>query len=116
MSLSERAHAGLAAAARWNPHGARSLLAILREHPAWVRHKDDRYGPLGVVLFGVGRRKEVAPGIAVPADGPPISEEALADCEALAREWMRGDFSVKELADALEELLRSTNGRGAPGG
>ncbi len=107
MPISHRAREGLVAAALWNPEGARTLLAILREHPEWVKHKDDTYGPLGVVMFGVGRRKEVAPGITVPTSGSPMSEDALAACEALGKEWMEGSLSVPELANALEEVLSS---------
>ncbi len=107
MPISQRALEGLAAAVRWNPNGARALLAILREHSGWVKHKDDKYGPLGVVLFGVTRRKEVAPGVTVPTGAPPMSEQSLAACEALGKEWKEGSFSVLELANALDDILQS---------
>ncbi len=116
MPISQRARDGLAAVALWNPNGARTLLAILKEHPEWVKHKDDRYGPLGLVLFGVTRRKEVAPGITVPTAGPPMTNESLAACEALGSEWRHGTVSVQELADALGELLHTRGWRGAAGG
>ena len=65
MPLSEEASAGLWAAVEWNPYGARELLAILREYPAWVKYKDEPYGPLSLLLFGVMPRRWVWDGISV---------------------------------------------------
>ena len=59
MPLSEEASAGLWAAVEWNPYGAKELLAILREYPAWVKYKDEPYGPLSLLLFGVMPRRWV---------------------------------------------------------
>jgi len=52
MPFSSEALQGLETAARWNSHGAREFLAILRETPQWVKYKkDDLYGPLGLVCL-----------------------------------------------------------------
>lgn len=47
MPMSEEAFVGLRAAVEWNPYGARELLAILKEFPAWMKYKDDPHRPLG---------------------------------------------------------------------
>ncbi len=106
MPMSDEAAGGLRAAVEWNPFGAYGLLAILRETPAWVRYKpDDRYGPLGFILFGVPPRKPIARGVSVPVKSPPFPEERLAECEVFGREWLERRFTKRELADAIEGLL-----------
>lgn len=111
MPFSPEAWAGLSAAARWNPYGARALLAILREHPGWVRYKPaDRYGPLSMMLFAVPPRRWLAPGVSIPAQPPPFPDELLPACEAFNREWLGRAFTKRELADAITTLLDDRGG------
>ena len=105
MPLSGEALTGLRAAVQWNPHGARALLAILCETPAWVRYKpEDRYGPLSVMLFGVHRRS-LAPGVGAPAQPAPFPDEWLPACAAFNAEWLQRAFTKRELADAIDVIL-----------
>lgn len=82
------------AATAHRPARAQQLLDILRAAPEVVKRKPDRYGPLGLVVFGP----------------PPLPPEDLRRCELFAREWLRGDFSVEELANALEAALLEVTG------
>ena len=105
MPISAEAFAGLRAAVEWNPYGARALLAILRETPAWVKYKDDPYGPLGMVLFGVMPRKQLINGISIPHQPDPLPDEKLAACKIFGDEWKQRKFTKKELADTIERIL-----------
>ena len=106
MPFSSEALQGLETAARWNPHGARELLSILRETPQWVKYKkDDLYGPLGLVLFGVMPQRDLGNGISIPVKKQPLAPEALRLCEIFGEEWLQKRFSLAELADTIESIL-----------
>jgi hypothetical protein len=83
-----------AVAAR-NPRGMQLLLDMVRTAPEAARRKHTRFGPLNVALMG--------------QPVPPPHEILL--CEAFAREWLRGDFDVHELGDAVETELARLTGR-----
>jgi hypothetical protein len=83
------------AATAHRPGRAQQLLDILRAAPEVVRRKPDRYGPLGLLVRG----------------RPPLPPQDRRRCELFAREWLRGDFGVDELANALEEALLEVTGR-----
>ena len=104
MPISAEAFAGLRAAVEWNPYGARALLAILRETPAWVKYKDDPYGPLGLV-FGIPPRRWITNGISVPVKPKPFPEDDLAACKVFGDEWKQRRFTKRELADTIEKIL-----------
>jgi len=89
MPLSEDAIAAVRAAAVHSPARAQLLLDILRTAPQAVKRKPDRYGPLGFLLLGKAPL--------------PIDQRRL--CERFADEWLRGEFGVAELADALEAAI-----------
>src|SRR5690348_1007821 len=78
-----------------NPKGAQVLLDMMRAAPEVARRKPTRYGPLNIMILGQ----------------PPLSPEDARLCERFAEEWVRGDFDVYELADAVEEALRTVTGR-----
>ena len=105
MPLSDEALMGLRAAVAWNPHGARELLAILKEFPAWMKYKDDPYGPLSLILFGGVLRKWIADGISVPVKPDPFPEDKLAACQTFGDEWKQCKFTKQELADSIEAIL-----------
>jgi len=109
MPISEQALAGLRAAIEWNPYGARELLAILKEFPAWMKYKDDPYGPLGIILFGVPPRKRIAPGVSVAVKTGPFPEDKLTACQVCGEEWKQRAFTKQELADSIEVLLAELN-------
>ena len=99
MPMSDAARQVLAAAVGLNPDGARRLLAILRTAPAAVRYKpQDRFGPLGMMVGESG-----------PAgfDRPGLPREHHAAVEAFQREWVAKGFSKADLADELENRLRT---------
>jgi len=95
MPLSPVAIEAVRAAAVHSPARAQLLLDILRTAPQAVKRKPDRYGPLGFLLLGKAPL--------------PIEQRRL--CERFADEWLRGEFGVGELADALEATLREITGR-----
>jgi len=95
MPLSEDAIAAVRAAAVHSPARAQLLLDILRTAPQAVKRKPDRYGPLGFLLLGKAPL--------------PIDQRRL--CERFADEWLRGEFGVAELADALEAAIGELNKR-----
>lgn len=95
MPLSAAAMQAVRAATAHRPARAQQLLDILRAAPEIVQRKPDRYGPLGFLVPG----------------RPPLPPEDRRRCELFAREWLRGDFGVEELANALEEALLEVTGR-----
>lgn len=110
MPMSAKALDGLGAAVRYNPFMAKELLGILRETPDWVMYKpDDPYGPLGL-MFAALPRKRIAPGITVPIQAPPLSEEELAACSVWNAEWLRREFSKRELAEGIAAILEELEG------
>ncbi|MBI5840274.1 MAG: hypothetical protein HZB19_09245 [Chloroflexi bacterium] len=109
MPISEEALTGLRAAIQWNPYGARELLAILKEFPAWMKYKDDPYGPLGLILFGVVPRRRIADGLSVPMKTAPFPEDKFTACRVFGGEWKQRAFTKQELADSIEAILAELN-------
>ena len=105
MPISHEALDGIKAAVAWNPHGARVLLSILREHASWVKYQRDDYGPLSLILFGTAPRKDLAPGIDIPVKPSPLPDRLLPACMAFGREWNGRQITIAELADVLEKYL-----------
>jgi hypothetical protein len=116
MSMSARAFAGLKSVVEWNPSTAQFLLCILKETPHLVSYKDDRYGPLTLLLAEDVVRKplfqsantSIFPHLAEIGTFvklPPFPQEKLADCQIFGEEWKQRKFTKNELADALEQVL-----------
>ncbi len=105
MPISHEALDGIEAAVDWNPHGARVLLSILREHANWVKYKRDDYGPLSLILFGTAPRKELVPGIDIPVKPSPLPDRLLPACKTFGMEWKARQITIPELADVLEQYL-----------
>ena len=120
MPMSDRAYAGLKAAAEWNPSAAQLLLTIFKETPKWVKYKDDIYGPLGLILFNDVVRKPIFDGrntrnnpapipalnnITVLVKLPPFPTEKLTDCKVFGDEWKQHKFTKQEVGEALERIL-----------
>lgn len=93
------------AAVTWNPNGARDLLAILREYPAWVKYKDDPFGPLHILLHPGSHRRQIIKEISVPVKPASFLDDKLVDCAAFGAEWRQRKFSKGELAKAIEAIL-----------
>ena len=111
MPTSAEAQAGLRLVVEWNPTGARMLLAILRERPAWVMRKDDPYGPLHLIQHALEPMTTTGDGRIVALRHPPFPIEDAARDECFGREWQRGENGKRELADAINGLL-AESGRG----
>src|SRR2546423_8358299 len=79
-----------------NPRGAQELLDMMRPAPEVARRKPTRFGPLNIVILGQ----------------PPLPPDDVRLCERFAREWVRGDFDVHELAAAVEAALSEVPRRG----
>ena len=95
MPLSDAARDAVRAMTARNPQGAQELLDMMRAAPEVARRKPTRYGPLNIVILGQ----------------PPLPPDDARLCERFGEEWLRGDFNVHELADAVEEALRAVTGR-----
>ena len=109
MPISDEALTGLRAAIEWNPYGAKVLLGILKEFPSWMKYKNDRYGPLGLVLFGVAPHKKIADGIIVAIKSNPFPQDKLAACQVFGDEWKQHAFTKQELAESIERILGEMN-------
>ena len=108
MPMSAEAFDGLRAVVSWNPYGARLLLGILREHPTWVKRKDDPYGPLHLIQHSV-EYTQTTSDRRVAANYPrPFPIHKAGSCERFGGEWLRHDFTPAELADAIEGILRAS--------
>ncbi len=105
MPISTEALAGLRAAVQWNPEGARALWGILIEYAAWVKYKDDTYGPLGLILFAVPPRKRIWKDVSIPIKSQPFPEDKFTACEVFGDEWKKRRFTKKELADTIKKIL-----------
>jgi hypothetical protein len=105
MPMSAEAFDGLCSVVTWNPAGARLLLGILREYRAWVRYKDDPYGPLHMILQEVAYVTTTPDGRVVATVPNPFPVEKSAACERFGREWLRRDFSKRELAGTIAAIL-----------
>ena len=104
MSMSPRAFEGRIAAVKRNPYGAKYLLNILREHPEWVKYKDDEYGPLAVVLFWITQSVSSIGATKHPL-APLFPKNMLEACRQLAQEWRSKEFTKSELADLIESII-----------
>jgi hypothetical protein len=111
MPISTKALAGLRAAIEWNPDGGQLLLAILIEYAAWMNYKDDTYGPLGLILFGVPPTKRIGNGISISIKPRPFPEDSLIACKVFGDEWKQRRFTKQELAEIIETMLIELNVR-----
>lgn len=98
--MSARAYEELWAAVAYNPLRARAFLDIMRSFPAMVKRKpDDEYGPLILML-------KIRPDRPVVASSPSLlTEQQRIACHMFNEEWLRRDFTKRELADAIEGIL-----------
>ena len=108
MPISAKALTGLHEATRWNPTGARALLAVLQEHPDWVKYKPDEFGPLHLILDAVPPRRPTGPGLDLPYLPEPFPEAVLAACRHFAEEWRDRKFTKAELAQELGRILQES--------
>lgn len=95
MPLSDVAQRAVRAVTARYPRDVQRLLDMIRTAPEAGKRKPTRFGPLNVALMGK----------------PPLPLEETQLVEAFAAEWVRGDFDVYELADAVEAALREQTGR-----
>jgi hypothetical protein len=96
VPLSQAAVQAVRAVTARNPRGAQWLLDKMRIAPETLRRRPTRFGPLNhVVLRG----------------GGPLPPDEIRLCETLSAEWQRGEFDVRELADAVEAALDQVTGR-----
>lgn len=95
MPLSDAARRAVQAMTTRNPRGAQRLLDMMRAAPEVARRRPTRFGPLNIMILGQ----------------PPLAPDDVRLCEEFGREWVRGDFDVHELADAVEAALRDVTGR-----
>ena len=95
MPLSSAAREAVRAVAARNPLGVQLLLDMLRTAPEVARPRPTRFGPLNIAIQGQ----------------PPLPPEEARLCERFAEEWVRGEFDVHELADAVEAELARVTGR-----
>jgi hypothetical protein len=109
MPISEEALTGLRAAIQWNPYGASVLLAILKEYPKWIKYKDDPYGPLGLILFGVTPHRRIVDDVYIPMKTAPFPEDKLAACQVFGEEWKQRAFTQQELANSIEVVMAELN-------
>ena len=120
MPMSAKAFAALKAVVEWNPFTARFLYYLLKDTPHLVKYKDDLYGPLTLILILDVVRKPIFHSINAPinprdfrilndltvlAKLPPFPQEKLADCKVFGDQWKQREFTKRELADALEQVL-----------
>jgi len=77
------------------PRRAQVLLDMMRTAPEAAKRKPTRFGPLNILLLG----------------NPPLPPDEAKLCEQFAEEWLRGEFDVHELADAVEAALAAVTGR-----
>ena len=115
MPMSAEAFAGLRAVVEWNPLGPRLLLGILREHPTWVRYKDDPNGPLHLVQHVDEPMRVTSDGRLVPSERTPFPVDQAGACEGFGREWLRRDFSKSDLAEAIAGVLVALPNEGGGG-
>ena len=95
MPLSDVARRAVEVVTARYPRDVQVLLDRLRTAPEARKSKQTRFGPLTLVLMGK----------------PPLELEETQLVEAFGLEWMRGDFDMYELADAVEVALREQTGR-----
>jgi hypothetical protein len=95
VPLSPTAREAVRVVAARNPPGAQTLLDMMRTAPEVARRKPTRFGPLSIALHGQ----------------PPLSPAEARLCEAFGEEWLRGEFDIHELADAVEAELARVTGR-----
>lgn len=95
MPLSDVAQRAVRAVTARYPRDVQRLLDMMRTAPEAARRKPTRFGPLNIALMGK----------------PPLPLEETQLVEAFAAEWLRGEFDVNELADAVEAALAAETGR-----
>jgi hypothetical protein len=100
VALSQAAGEAVRTVTARNPRGAQRLLDMARTAPEVARPKPTRFGPLQIAIHGTA----------------PLAPDEVRLCEQFAAEWLRGEFDVHELADAIEAALAEVTGRAqAPG-
>ena len=105
MPISGKAFEGLRAAIEWNPTGGQALLSILKEHPTWMKYKDDPYGPLGLMLYGVLPSKQIADRISILIKSKPFPEDKLVACKVFGDGWKGRKITKRELAEVVAKIL-----------
>jgi hypothetical protein len=95
VPLSDAAQRAVRTVTARYPRDVQRLLDMMRTAPEAGKRKPTRFGPLNVALMGK----------------PPLPPEETRLVEAFAAEWLRGEFDVYELADAVEAALREHTGR-----
>jgi hypothetical protein len=95
VPLSDAAQRAVRAVTARYPRDVQRLLDMMRTAPEAGKRKPTRFGPLNVALMGK----------------PPLPAEETRLVEAFAGEWLRGEFDLYELADAVEAALREHTGR-----
>ena len=108
MPISAEALTALREATRWNPTGARALLAALEEHPDWVKYKADEFGPLHLMLDAVPPGRPAGPGLDLPYRSEPFPEAVLPACRHFGEEWRDRKFSKAELGYELGRILQES--------
>jgi len=108
MPISQEALMALREATKWNPTGARVLLAALLEHPNWVKYKPDEFGPLHLILEAIPPRRQAAPSLDIPYRPDPFPEAILPACRQFGEEWRKRRFSKAELAQELELIINES--------
>jgi hypothetical protein len=98
VPLSDAARQAVEVVTARNPRRAQLLLDLLRTAPEAVRRKPkDRYGLLRRVLHG-------------PPEQPELSKREGRLCEEFHQAWLSEEFTIAELADALEAALGQVTG------
>ena len=95
MPLSDVARRAIGVVTELYPRDVQRLLDMMRTAPEAGKRKPTRFGPLNVALMGK----------------PPLPLEETQLVEAFAAEWLRGEFDIHELADAVEAALGEQTGR-----
>jgi hypothetical protein len=114
MAISAEALTALREATRWNPTGARALLAALLEHPAWVKYKTDEFGPLHLILEAIPPRRLVGPEVDLPYRPKPFPEALLPACRRFGEEWRQQSFTKADLAQELHRIIQECYSSDAP--
>jgi len=116
MPISAKALTALREATRWNPTGARALLAALQEHPDWVKYKADQFGPLHLILDAVPPRRRSGAGLELPFRPEPFPEALLPACSQFIGHSLRPnsrrslrDSSRRSISSVIPQIVRLPN-------
>jgi hypothetical protein len=95
VPLSDVARRAIEVVTKLYPRDVQLLLDRLRTAPEAGMRRPTRSSPLNVALKGK----------------PPLPLMETQLVEAFAAEWLRGEFDIQELADAVEAALAEQTGR-----